>query len=433
MRKDNALGWPLILATLLATWVIWLTTLSCYVFIKRDPFLFLSKAVVLPGTILMCWSFILSTRLPIFETLFKGLDKAYHAHKIASIASFTLICLHPTFQFFRFLPHYRRSLELFIPKALGALEFGMAALLLFIILVAFTLWIKIPYHIWKRTHQFFIFVLLLAGLHIALIDKQIHDSIFLMIWFYGFIGVACLSYLYTRFLYRYFGPRYEYSVEKIEKVQKCWNIYLKPETRREIPYKPAQFLYISFENPKLGDEAHPFSVSSAPHQTLRLSIKNLGDYTSKLDLLKVGDKAKIWGPYGRFYEKYLCEPKKSAVMIAGGIGITPFLSLLHHEVKHPKKRKTALFYGIKNRKKTEYVEEVKACARQNPHIQTMISYFEEEPLTIEIIENHLPDSLRRCNFFLCGPIQMMELFEEELKKRGVKNHNIIFEDFNLFD
>jgi predicted ferric reductase len=432
IRRDNILGWLIVLISCLATWVIWLTTLSSYVFIWKDPFLFLSKAVVLPGIILMCWSFFLSTRFRVFEMLFNGLDKTYHAHKMISISSFVLICLHPALQFFRFLPNYRKSLEMFIPKALTALEFGLLALLVFIALITLTLWIKLPYHIWKKTHQFFIVVLLLALIHIWLIDKQVHDSLPLMIWIYGFIGAACIAYIYTRFLYRFLGPKYNYKVVKIKKMQTCWDVYMTAQTTKEIAYYPAQFVYISFNNKMLGSEPHPFSISSASHQPFRLSIKNSGDYTSKLDALMVGDSARIWGPYGRFYEKYLCEPKKDAVMIAGGIGITPFLSLIHHEVKHPKPRKTILFYGVKNRDHKDYIDEIAACVLQNHNIKIITSFFEIEPLNMQIIESYTDKDLTRYNFFLCGPIKMMKLFEEDLKKRGVKNRNIIFEDFNLF-
>jgi predicted ferric reductase len=433
IRKENGLGWSLVFSTLLATWAIWLTTLASYAFIWKDPFLFVSKAVVLPGTILMCWSFFFSTRLPLFNKLFGGLDKTYHAHKITSISSFVCICLHPTFQFFRFLPNYRKSLELFIPRALTAIEFGILALLLFIALISLTLWIKIPYHIWKRTHEYFILVMLLAMAHVWLIDKQVHDSIYLMGWMYGFMIAACIAYFYTRFLYRFFGPRYTYSVADIEKKKESWDVYLTPKGSKRLIYQPAQFIYISFKNASLGDEPHPFSVSSAPENELRLSIKGSGDYTSKLDRLKRGDEATIWGPYGKFYEKYLCEPEKAAVMIAGGIGITPFLSLLQHEIKHPTKRKTTLFYGVKNRQDTDYVDELKKYVDENPQIQLFVSYYEEEPLNISFVEKQLSQELKHYNHFLCGPIQMMKLFEKELKTKGIRNQDIVYEDFNLFD
>lgn len=433
VRKENSIGWILVFSTLLATWTIWLITLASYTFIWKDPFLFVSKAVVLPGTILMCWSFFFSTRLPFFNNLFGGLDKVYHAHKMTSISSFVCICLHPTFQFFRFLPNYRKALELFIPRALTAIEFGIIALLLFIALISLTLWIKIPYHIWKRTHEYFILVMLLAMAHVWLMDKQVHDSIYLMSWMYGFMIAACVAYLYTRFLYRFLGPKYIYSVAGIEEKKEGWDVYLIPKESKQLIYQPAQFIYISFKSPFLGDESHPFSISSAFPNELRLSVKNSGDYTSKLDSLKKGDEATLWGPYGKFYEKYLCEPEKDAVMIAGGIGITPFLSLLQHEIKHPTKRKTTLFYGVKDRQSTDYVDEIKRYVDENPQIQIFVSYYEEEPLSLPFIKKRLTKEWRCLNYFLCGPIEMMKLFEKALKAKGVCNRNIVYEDFNLFD
>jgi predicted ferric reductase len=431
--KESRLGWLLVFSSLLATWGIWLITLVNYTFIWKDPFLFVSKVLVLPGTILICWSFFLSTRLSLFTNLFGALDKVYHAHKMISISSFVCICLHPIFQFFRFLPNYLKSLELFIPRAFAAIEFGIIALILFIILISLTLWIKIPYHIWKRTHEFFILVLLFAMTHVWLINKQVHDSIYLMIWMYGFMILACFAYVYKRFLYRFLGPKYIYSVANTEKKKESWNIFLVPKGKKQLIYKPAQFIYISFNNPYLGNEVHPFSVSSAPPNELRLSIKNLGDYTSKLDNLKKGDEATIWGPYGKFYEKYLCEYEKDAVMIASGIGITPFLSLIQHENKHLSKRKTILFYGVKNQKSTDYIDEIKHYADENPQLQIFISYYEKEPLNISFVGKSINNKWKNHNYFICAPIQMIKQFEKELRAEGIHNRDILYEDFNLLD
>lgn len=433
MRKENSIGWSIVLFSSIGTLVVWLTTLKSYEFIWKDPFLFLSKTCVLPGTILFCWSFFLSTRLKIIEKAFGGIDKAYHAHKLVSETSFLLILLHPAFQFFRFLPNYRKSLELFIPRALTALEFGIAALIIFILLISLTLWIKIPYHIWKKTHEFFILVLLLGLIHIWLIDKQVHDSYGLMLWIYSYICLALFSYIYTRFLYRFLGPKFNYIVSQVKKKQECWDVYLEPVDKKKMEYKPAQFVFISFRDKQIGNESHPFSVSSAPHQTLRLSIKGLGDYTSRLDVLKPGVHARLWGPYGLFYEKYFGQPEKSAVMIANGIGITPFLSLLHHETRHPLQRDSKLFYSVKDRTKTDYIDELKSLASINTHIGLFISYYDEQKLGMALVQDYLDKNVKDYNFFLCGSLKMMKTFEKELKKLGVKNSQIIFEDFNLFD
>lgn len=424
----------LFISSLVVTFLIWIFTLSDYQFIVSDPFLFLSKLVVLIGTVSMCWSFILSARFKFFEIVFHGLDKVYHAHKNISIISFSLICLHPLFQFFRFVPDWERAFGLFVPKALGAVEFGLFAFLLFLLLFALTLWINIPYHIWKKTHELFIFVLILAFFHTVLMDKQVNASFLLSLWIYGFMLLAAFSYAYIRFLYAYIGPKYDYKIKEIEKLRKGWNIYLAP-VGKGMAYEPGQFISISFENEAVGREFHLFSISSAPNdELLRLTIKKLGDYTSCLDALKVKDKALVFGPYGRFYEKYLVQRDKDAVLISGGIGVTPFLSMLGHESGSYKSRITYVFYCVKNRQRADFHEEILNYVKMNPNIRYFPVFSDEQGfLNVPQVVEKLGGEVKNKNFFLCGPYPMMRSFSKGLKKEKVKNRNIIFEDFNLLD
>jgi predicted ferric reductase len=365
--------------------------------------------------------------------MFSGLDKVYHAHRTLAIISFSLICFHPLCQILRFVPGWRHGLH-FLKIELGAITLGIVAFLLFITLFALTLWIKIPYHVWKKTHEFFILVLLLVLFHTIWIDKQIHDSLPLSIWFYCFISLALISYTYTRFLYWKVGPRYNYIIQEIEKKRKIWNIYLETFGKK-MKYKPGQFIYISFDNPKIGKESHPFSVSSSPDQKhLRISIKSMGDYTSRLDVLRKEDKALIWGPYGQFHEKYLYQTQKDAVLIAGGIGITPFISMLQFEADHPSKRKTYIFYCVKNAKRAPFHEEIISLSKRSPTIKYIPWYADISGfMQVEDLKNKLGESLLDKLYFLCGPLEMMETFTKQLNKNGVKNKQIIFEDFNLLD
>lgn len=382
----------------------------------------------------MCWTFILSTRLRVLEILFSGLDKVYHAHRTLAILSFSFICFHPFFQFLRFIPDWKRSFNLFLLRELGAVEFGVLAFILFIALVSLTLWIKIPYNIWKKTHEFFIFVLLLALFHIIWIDKQVNNSILLSIWIYGFISLAIMSYIYIRFLYRHIGPRYSYRIENIEKKGKIWNVYLN-HSEKKMQYKPAQFIYIAFDNPKLSKEPHPFSVSSSPEQPhLRISIKNLGDYTSHMDALQIGDKAVIWGPYGQFYEKFLFDTKKDAVLIAGGIGITPFLSMLQFEAGQSNERKIHIFYCVKNPSRAYFHDEIIRLAERKNSIHYIPWNSDTQGfMNIDNVKEKINSDLKGKLFFLCGPLAMMQLFIGQLNQNGVKNKHIIYEDFNLLD
>jgi len=382
----------------------------------------------------MCWTFMLSTRFYFFEVIFSGLDKAYHAHRILGILSFSFICAHPVFQVLRFLPDWREGFSLFVLRQLAAVELGVLGLILFIILISLTLWVKIPYHIWKKTHEFFILVLLLGFFHTIWIDKQVNDSLLLSVWLYSFISLAIISYIYIRFLYRHIGPKYRYSIQKIEEKGDILSLYLSP-CENTMQYKPAQFIYISFDNPKIRKESHPFSVSSSPDKDyLCISVKGLGDYTSRMSELRTGDKGEIWGPYGQFYEKFLCQTKKDAVLIAGGIGITPFLSMLQFEVDHPLNRKIYVYYCINNSDQAYFHDEITSLAERNSSICYTPWYADTQGfMNVENLKEHFKGDLKGKLYFLCGPLVMMRLFTTQLNKNGVKNRNIISEDFHLLD
>ena len=432
----KGVGFFLITASIAITFILWLATVNNYTFIYADPFLFLSKITIFIGIMSMCWTFLLATRAPFFDTLFGGLDKVYHVHKNMGKLSYVCVILHILFQCLRHVPNVHAIVYLFIPQGFGGLEFGVAAFVLFTLLLACTLWIDIPYHIWKLTHELFIFVLILSFLHIYYINKHVNASLVLSLWMYGWIALAFAGYMYIRFLYYYVGPRYTYHIDKIETLRaagetKTWNIFFTTDARN-MRYQPGQFVYISFFNSVVTPEIHPYSVSSAPGQSfLRLSIKNLGDHTKTLDHLQEGDKAFLWGPYGKLYEPYLYQCDKDAVMIAGGIGITPFLSMLGYEAHHPKQRKTFIFYCVKNSARADFGKELEVYASLNNNIHYIPFYAEQSGfISIEKVRPVIV-SLQSKNFFLCGPNPMMNALIEQLKNNGVRNSNIHFEDFNF--
>lgn len=77
-------------------------------------------------------------------------------------------------------------------------------------------------------------------------------------------------------------------------------------------------------------QSHPFSISSVPEKEGRLvlTIKQNGDYTAQIPNLKAGDKAVLEGPYGHFYMQYDTEADAPLVFLAGGIGVTPLMSII---------------------------------------------------------------------------------------------------------
>lgn len=93
-----------------------------------------------------------------------------------------------------------------------------------------------------------------------------------------------------------------------------------------LTFAAGQYVQLAFETKAAAYEFHPFSIVSSPNVPyIRLIIKVLGDYTSSLLGLRIGDKAHIKGPYGMF--SYEALPEKRQMWIAAGVAIAPFLSM----------------------------------------------------------------------------------------------------------
>jgi predicted ferric reductase len=95
---------------------------------------------------------------------------------------------------------------------------------------------------------------------------------------------------------------------------------------RKLEHRAGQFAFIRLLSPGCRPEEHPFTISSPPgSETLNITVKALGDYSAALPAAAVGARLLCDGPYGRF------TPVRGAgpyLFVAGGIGITPFLSIL---------------------------------------------------------------------------------------------------------
>jgi len=121
---------------------------------------------------------------------------------------------------------------------------------------------------------------------------------------------------------------------KIVKVDKenhdTTSIYFTgPEMERFKDREAGQFASIRVFKNGSWTEPHPFTLSCAPEDdTLRMTIKQSGAFTSGIPDIEPGTPVQCAGPFGRFCHDI--ESEKRIVMIAGGVGITPFLSVLRH-------------------------------------------------------------------------------------------------------
>ncbi|WP_028320723.1 ferredoxin reductase family protein [Desulfatiglans anilini] len=462
--------WPALL-TVCLTLVIWLGSKAYYEDWFSDPFKYPAKAASLGATILMCWCVVLSTRLRPIEAFFGGLDKVYQVHKRIGRWAFFLIVLHPIFLSAHNFPDFLVFLqELGFLEPLGdrylwGHNVGVATFLMMAGLMSLTLWLKIPYHLWKMTHEWFGGVLILAAAHVLIVNRDVTTYPLLRIWVYGFLALALASFVYTRFFYRFYGPRFDYTVSEIAKHGDVIQATLRP-VQEKMEFKPSQFVYLVVRKEGITPEPHPYSIASGynPRNRIKLGIKQSGDHTRSLDRLERGDPVLLYGPYGHFSDRFL-SGVGDCVFIAGGIGITPFLGMwhvaLHSEERldpreapeqlrrmHPELIRTwrspvvSLFYICRTRGDASFDEDIrqevaisrfhgfKAFEERGHHYECYITS-EQGRITAAYVRERVKGGLQDKNIFLCGPSPMVASFVEQLSALGVRARQIIVEDFNL--
>lgn len=216
-----------------------------------------------------------------------------------------------------------------------------------------------------------------------------------------------------------------------------WTVTPK-DTGEVFTYKPGQFAMIHLYNEDRSDFGKkPYSFSSSPHHTtsLEFGIKVHGDFTQKMATLKEGDTVGIEGPYGVFI--YHPEKYKKSVLFAGGIGVTPFISMIRFATAKNPENHITLFYNNRTEKDIAYKAALDELGEQNKNLtivysvdkQTTSEWDHETGFIDEVkIRKHVAD-FTVPYFLMCGPMPFMRTVEEILLKNNVAHENIKREVF----
>jgi len=207
-------------------------------------------------------------------------------------------------------------------------------------------------------------------------------------------------------------------------------------------YKSGQFVFVRFLASEVPDESHPFSISSAPLQSeslIKIMVKNIGDYTSTMKLLKKGDIAVLEGPYGNFMDERTALANTPLVMLAGGIGITPILSILRSQMAAQPSRKIILVWTLSLKSDLLMIDELQNMQHTNPNFSYHITFTNElvEAFDYGRISRDYLQCIKvntlysEADFFICGPRPMMSAVKSILLDNQVKPDNIHIEEFSF--
>ncbi|TVR54568.1 MAG: hypothetical protein EA425_01630 [Puniceicoccaceae bacterium] len=432
LQKRAHYGYLAIAASLLVSYALWIGHLWWHGDWYEDLWKYPAKVGSHGATLLMCWAFLLATRFRPIERLFGGLDKVYRAHRIIGEAAFFLILIHPLGLSAHRLPDLAAWAGYFLNPRDAAIMTGVAALAGFVVLVALSLYVKIPYDRWKRTHDWFGVLFVIVVAHGILARGEIMAYPALQIWFGIWAALGLSAYVYIRLLYRWIGPQFNTEVAAVElRPGDITEIVLKP-VGRPMPWQAGQFLYVSFDADAVTEEPHPFTISNPPgEETVRLSIKHLGDWTKDTEAIRPGEYARLWGPYGHFADALWEESGREAVLIAGGIGVTPFLSMAGCGRFRERSGRSWLIYSVPTAEKAAYREELRERAEANDALELVEHYSEEEGYIDRSFLEEVVGELKGKTYFVCGPTIMMRSIQEFLLDAGVPLRDIHLEDFSL--
>lgn len=165
--------------------------------------------------------------------------------------------------------------------------------------------------------------------------------------------------------------------------------------------------------------------------------QELGGFFSRYmhDDLNVGDRVDMRSPFGRF--TFAGSEAYKVVLIAGGVGVTPFPSIIRHLAAIAWKGELSLLYSMRTTKDAIRGEELRRLADQHPNFRVHLLYSLEGPegsnvvparITASLLHSLVPDVARR-RAYICGPVPMMEALAGMLEDCGVPPAAIFIESF----
>ena len=293
-----------------------------------------------------------------------GEDVIYHFHRQISLIAVGLVFAHPVI-LVAVQPELRA-----LPDAgevpLGAV-FALLSIAALFALVVMALWrtkLRIRYETWHLTHIVLAVVAVTGGLlHMVGWAYYLVDPWKRSLW----IGLTIFwigLLLYVRIVKPLFMLRRPYRVAEVRKERgDTTTLVMQPDGHPGFRFSPGQFAWLTLWASPFKITGHPFSFSSSAEVTngrVEMSIRNLGDFTNAIPKVPVGQRVYLDGPYGAFT---IGNPADMHVLIAGGVGITPMMSMLRTLADRGDTRPVVLFYGSKDWESITFREELEATDR----------------------------------------------------------------------
>jgi len=369
-----------------------------------------------------------------------GTDLVYAFHRSITWVSLALVLAHPVALLGRDTPEALGWLGVVgVPASIAAGVLALYALAALLVTSTLRRALRLPYEPWRVTHGLLATAALALGsFHALSADRLLARPVERWAWI-AWTGAWGLLLVRVRILKPLVLLRRPWRVREVRpEGGRVTTLVLEPDGHEGFRFRAGQFAWLTlFGSPFLARE-HPFSFSGSSQAAprLELSIKAAGDFTERAQRIAPGARAYVDGPFGSMTLDGFPDAD-GYLLVAGGIGIAPCLSILRTLADRGDRRRHVLVYGTARWEATPFRD---ALLELKARLHLEVVHVIEEPpdgwrgetglVSQELLARHLPRDMR-VTCFVCGPPRMMNAVERALVRLGVPLGDVHSERFDL--
>jgi Predicted ferric reductase len=289
---------------------------------------------------------------------------------------------------------------------------------------------RLSYETWYGIHLYAYLAIALGFLHQLFVGTDfIHDPVAVGYWVGLYVVTVALILVFRIGQPVWLSARHRLRVSHVvTEAPGVISIYVTGRDLDRLAVRSGQYFVWRFLTRDGWWRAHPFSISSAPNGAwLRITIKELGDWSKALQGVSIGTRVFIEGPYGVLTGARRTRPR--VLLVAGGIGITPLRALL--EALPASHGDLTLLYRVRNARDIIFRDELETLAQaRGAQVHYLMGRRGRgtDPLDAASLERLVPD-IRERDVYLCGPVPMMQHVEDSLRRLGLPARQIHAERF----
>ncbi len=324
---------------------------------------------------------------------------------------------------------------------------GKVVLTLLVLHVIISVWYKnlgLTFEQWRRTHNVLGMLVFTGAFLHSWFTAYDMDPITMRILWLALFALTIFAYIHHKVLRPRQLERSPYKVVGVEQeTHNVWTVKFAPPNGQPIyDYHPGQFHFLTLQRSGgLPVEEHHWTISSSPtnKEFISSTIKESGDFTATIGQTRVGDTALEEGPFGRFC--YTLYPEdKDFVFIAGGIGITPIMSMIRHMRDTAKEAEVLLLYANRTEKDIAFRSEladIESGAKPRLKVIHIISSpeagwsGESGRLDREKLTRLIGQRTEQTGYYVCAPPGLTKIVIDDLRSMGVSYCRIRTEQFLL--